>query len=103
MVQRETIDGLYFVAQTTYYIYESEDDCLKGLNTPILITSSTVVFEEHKRKAKHNLFLKSLPVLKEDEILEYHSTHGYWCEYTKELLMDESFEPTLTRVVKKPL
>lgn len=99
MVTRETINGVYFLAQTTYYVYESEEDCMNG-KPAFLTTSSPEYFETYKRNARHNEYLNTLPIPKEGEILEYRDMLGNWYHYTKELLDNQAFEPEHTRIRK---
>jgi len=51
MIKRKEIKGNIFIAQTTYYIYRSEDD-LQNDKLPFLITSNKKVFESYKKSIK---------------------------------------------------
>jgi len=51
MVNREEIDGMLFIAQTTYYVYRNEEDLMAD-NEPFLTTSNTDAFEACKNRAK---------------------------------------------------
>jgi hypothetical protein len=50
MITREEINGLIFIAQTTYYIYKSEEDLQKGKAT--VVCSEEQIFEQNKKLAK---------------------------------------------------
>jgi hypothetical protein len=56
MIVKETVDGKVFIAQTTYYIYRSEED-LQTDKQPMLITSDTVEFEGYKNRTKEDLLM----------------------------------------------
>jgi hypothetical protein len=51
-----------------------------------------------KQTKKHMKFIKSLPVLEENMVLEYRDLAGYWYEYTKDLQDNIHFCPDKLRV-----
>jgi hypothetical protein len=50
MIVEETINGKVFIAQTTYYVYASEEARQNGIAT--LTTSNTEVFETNKKATR---------------------------------------------------
>jgi hypothetical protein len=51
MVNRETINGMVFIAQTTYYVYRSEED-LQNDAIPMLTSSDIISFDAYKDIAR---------------------------------------------------
>jgi len=47
MIKEETINGKVFIEQTTYFIYNSEEDRQNSL--PLIVTGIQELFEEKKR------------------------------------------------------
>lgn len=52
MVKREEIKGVVFLAQTTYYIYRSEES-LQNDEQAYCTTSDVKVFNAHKKQIKN--------------------------------------------------
>jgi hypothetical protein len=50
MIAREEINGLIFIAQTTYYIYKSEEDLQNS--KPTVVCSQEKIFNQKQRTCK---------------------------------------------------
>ena len=54
-----------------------------------------------KKKKRHEKFLKSLPMIEDQMILEYRDLAGYWYEYSDQLKNNMFFHPDKLRVRQK--
>lgn len=52
MITEEKINGMVFVAQTTYYVYKSDEDRREDKYT--FVTSNPVAFEVNREEARKN-------------------------------------------------
>jgi len=50
MIKEEEINGMYFVEQTTFYIYKNKED--RDKDKPVVITSCKKAYKNYKKNEK---------------------------------------------------
>jgi hypothetical protein len=56
------------------------------------------ILKLNKQIKKHGRFLKSLPTIEDQMVLEYRDLAGFWYEYTDQLKNNMYFHPDILRV-----